>query len=222
MGKGVFQVPQAVNEPVKSYAPGTPEREAVLKVYKEMYNKKIEVPLYIGSEEIKSGDTAPMNPPHDHKHHLGDYHKASREHVEKAIESALEAREKWANLEWEQRAAVFLKAAELIAGPYRYKINAATMIGQSKNIFQAEIDAACELIDFLRFNVEYMTRIYEEQPESSSEAWNRLEYRPLEGFVYAVTPFNFTAIAGNLPSAPAMLGNVAIWKPSDSQVYSAR
>jgi 1-pyrroline-5-carboxylate dehydrogenase len=222
MGKGVFQVPQAVNEPVKSYAPGTPEREAVLKAYKELYNSKVEVPLYIGGEEIKSGDTAPMNPPHDHQHHLGDYHKASKEHVEKAINAALEARKKWANLEWEQRAAVFLKAAELIAGPYRYKINAATMIGQSKNIFQAEIDSACELIDFLRFNVEYMTRIYEEQPESSSEAWNRLEYRPLEGFVYAVTPFNFTAIAGNLPSAPALMGNVAIWKPSDSQVYSAQ
>ncbi|MCC8358284.1 L-glutamate gamma-semialdehyde dehydrogenase [Salinimicrobium sediminilitoris] len=222
MGKGVFQVPQAVNEPVKSYAPGTPEREAVLKAYKELYNSKVEVPLYIGGEEIRTGDTAPMNPPHDHQHHLGDYHKASKEHVEKAINAALEARKKWANLEWEQRAAVFLKAAELIAGPYRYKINAATMIGQSKNIFQAEIDSACELIDFLRFNVEYMTRIYEEQPESSSEAWNRLEYRPLEGFVYAVTPFNFTAIAGNLPSAPALMGNVAIWKPSDSQVYSAQ
>lgn len=222
MGKGVFQVPQAVNEPIKSYAPGTPEREAVLKAYKEMYNRKIEVPLYIGSEEIKTGDTAPMNPPHDHKHHLGDYHKASKEHVEKAINAALEAREKWANLAWEQRAAVFLKAAELIAGPYRYKINAATMIGQSKNIFQAEIDSACELIDFLRFNVEYMTRIYEEQPESTADAWNRLEYRPLEGFIYAVTPFNFTAIAGNLPSAPALMGNVAVWKPSDSQVYSAQ
>lgn len=222
MGKGVFQVPQAVNEPVKSYAPGTPEREAVLEAYKELYNSKVEVPLYIGSEEIKTGDTAPMNPPHDHQHHLGDYHKASKEHVEKAINAALEAREKWANLEWEQRAAVFLKAAELIAGPYRYKINAATMIGQSKNIFQAEIDSACELVDFLRFNVEYMTRIYEEQPESNSDAWNRLEYRPLEGFVYAITPFNFTAIAGNLPSAPALMGNVAVWKPSDSQVYSAQ
>lgn len=222
MGKGVFRVPEAINEPVKSYAPGTPEREEVLKTYKEMWNSKVEVPLYIGGEEIKTGDTAPMNPPHDHKHHLGDYHKASKEHVEKAISTALEAREKWANLEWEQRAAVFLKAAELVAGPYRYKINAATMIGQSKNIFQAEIDSACELVDFLRFNVEYMTRIYEEQPESTSDAWNRLEYRPLEGFVYAVTPFNFTAIAGNLPSAPAMMGNVAIWKPSDSQVYSAQ
>lgn len=222
MGKGVFQVPQAINEPVRSYAPGTPEREAVLKQYKKMYNSKTEVPLYIGGEEIRTGDTAPINPPHDHKHHLGDYHRASKEHVEKAITAALDAREQWANLEWEQRAAVFLKAAELVAGPYRDKINAATMLGQSKNIFQAEIDSACELVDFLRFNVEYMVRIYEEQPESTSDAWNRLEYRPLEGFVYAVTPFNFTAIAGNLPSAPALMGNVAVWKPSDSQVYSAQ
>lgn len=222
MGKGVFQVPKAVNEPIKSYAPGTPEREAVLKTYKELYNSEIEVPLYIGSEEIKTGDTSPMNPPHDHQHHLGSYHKASKEHIEKAISSALEAREKWANLAWEQRAAIFLKAADLIAGPYRYKINAATMIGQSKNIYQAEIDSACELVDFLRFNVEYMTRIYEEQPASSEGAWNRLEYRPLEGFVYAVSPFNFTAIAGNLPSSAALMGNVAIWKPSNTQVYSAQ
>lgn len=222
MGKGVFQVPQAVNEPIKSYAPGTPEREEVLQMYKTLYNSKVEIPLYIGSEEIKTGDTAPMSPPHDHKHNLGMYHKASKEHVEKAISAALEAREEWANLAWEQRAAVFLKAAELIAGPYRYKINAATMLGQSKNIFQAEIDSACELVDFLRFNVEYMTRIYEEQPESTSDAWNRLEYRPLEGFVYAISPFNFTAIAGNLPSSAALMGNVAIWKPSDSQVYSAQ
>lgn len=222
MGKGFFQVPIAVNEPVKTYAPGTPEREEVLKTYKELYNKEIEVPLYIGSEEVKTGDTATMHPPHDHQHKLGVYHKASKENVQQAIDTALKAREKWAKLEWEQRAAVFLKAADLIAGPYRAKINAATMIGQSKNIFQAEIDSACELCDFLRFNVEYMSQIYNEQPESAEGSWNRVEYRPLEGFVYAVTPFNFTAIAGNLPSSAALMGNVAIWKPSDSQVFSAQ
>ncbi|HET8752998.1 MAG TPA: aldehyde dehydrogenase family protein, partial [Salinimicrobium sp.] len=221
MGKGVFQVPQAINEPIKSYDPGTPEREEVLKMYKTLYKSEIEVPLYIGSEEIKTGNTSPMNPPHDHQHQLGVYHNATTENVEKAIKVALDAREKWANLPWEQRAAVFLKAAELIAGPYRHKINAATMLGQSKNIFQAEIDSACELIDFLRFNVEYMVRIYEEQPESTSDAWNRLEYRPLEGFVYAISPFNFTAIAGNLPSSAALMGNVVVWKPSAAQVYSA-
>lgn len=222
MGKGVFQVPQAINEPIKSYAPGTPERTEVLETYKKLWNSEVEVPLYIGSEEIKTGDTAPMNPPHDHKHHLGVYHQASKKDIEKAIEVALEARKKWANLPWEQRAAVFLKAAELIAGPYRSKMNASTMIGQSKTIFQAEIDSACEIIDFLRFNVEYMTRIYEEQPESTSAAWNRMEYRPLEGFVYAISPFNFTAIAGNLPSSAALMGNVVVWKPSASQVYSAQ
>ncbi|MGA9326413.1 MAG: L-glutamate gamma-semialdehyde dehydrogenase [Salegentibacter sp.] len=222
MGKGFFQVPIAVNEPVKTYAPGSPEREEVLKAYKELYNKEIEVPLYIGSEEVKTGDTATMHPPHDHQHKLGVYHKASKENVQKAIDTALKAREKWAKLEWEQRAAVFLKAADLIAGPYRAKINAATMIGQSKNIYQAEIDSACELCDFLRFNVEYMSQIYNEQPESAEGSWNRVEYRPLEGFVYAVTPFNFTAIAGNLPSSAALMGNVAIWKPSDSQVFSAQ
>jgi 1-pyrroline-5-carboxylate dehydrogenase len=222
MGKGFFHVPVATNEPVKSYAPGTPEREEVLETYKELYNAKMEVPLYIGSEEIKTGDTSTMHPPHDHKHDLGVYHKASKNHIEKAIKESLKAREKWANLEWEQRAAVFLKAADLIAGPYRARINAATMIGQSKNIYQAEIDSACELCDFLRFNVEYMSQIYDDQPESSEGNWNRIEYRPLEGFVYAVTPFNFTAIAGNLPSSAALMGNVAIWKPSDSQVFSAQ
>lgn len=222
MGKGVFQVPQAINEPIKSYAPGTPERTEVLETYKKLWHSEIEVPLYIGSEEIKTGDTAPMNPPHDHKHQLGVYHQASKKDIEKSIEVALEARKKWADLAWEQRAAVFLKAAELIAGPYRSKINAATMIGQSKTIFQAEIDSACEIIDFLRFNVEYMIRIYEEQPESTSEAWNRMEYRPLEGFVYAISPFNFTAIAGNLPTSAALMGNVVVWKPSASQVYSAQ
>ncbi len=222
MGKGFFQVPTAINEPVKSYAPGSPEREEVLKQYKTFYNSTVDVPLYIGSEEIKTGNTKPMSPPHEHQHILGHYHLAEKSHVEKAIANGLEAREKWANLTWEQRAAIFLKAAELIAGPYRAKMNAATMLAQSKNIYQAEIDAACEIIDFLRFNVEYMSQIYGEQPESSEGIWNRVEYRPLEGFVYAITPFNFTAIAGNLPASAAMMGNVVIWKPSDSQVYSAK
>lgn len=222
MGKGFFHVPQAVNEPVKSYAPGTPEREEVLLTYKDLYNSNMEVPLYIGSEAIKTGDTADIRPPHDHKHKVGTYHLAKKKHVNQAIDEALKAREKWAKLEWEQRAAVFLKAADLIAGPYRSRINAATMIGQSKNIYQAEIDAACELCDFLRFNVEYMSDMYNEQPESSDGNWNRIEYRPLEGFVYAITPFNFTAISGNLPSSAALMGNVAVWKPSDSQIFSAQ
>ncbi|WP_350292972.1 L-glutamate gamma-semialdehyde dehydrogenase [uncultured Croceitalea sp.] len=222
MGKGFFQVPTAINEPIKSYAPGTPERDSVLKQYKTYYNSQVEVPLYIGSEEIKTGDTKPMSPPHDHKHVVGHYHTAEKSHVEKAIANCLDSRETWANLTWEQRAAIFLKAAELIAGPYRAKINASTMMAQSKTIHQAEIDAACEFIDFLRFNVEYMSQIYEEQPDSAEGIWNRVEYRPLEGFVYAITPFNFTAIAGNLPASAAMMGNVVVWKPSDSQVYSAK
>lgn len=222
MGKGFFQVPTAINEPIKSYAPGTPEREEVLKQYKEYYNSQVEVPLYIGTEEIKTGDSKPMSPPHDHKHVVGQYHTAQKNHVEKAIANCLASRKAWADLTWEQRAAIFLKAAELIAGPYRAKINAATMMAQSKTIHQAEIDAACEFIDFLRFNVEYMTQIYEEQPDSAEGIWNRVEYRPLEGFVYAITPFNFTAIAGNLPASAAMMGNVVVWKPSDSQVYSAK
>ncbi len=222
MGKGFFQVPTAINEPVKGYAPGSPERETVLKQYKAYYEGQVEVPLYIGPEEIKTGTTKPMSPPHDHKHVVGHYCTAEKSHVEKAIANCLESRNAWANLTWEQRAAIFLKAAELIAGPYRAKINAATMIGQSKTIHQAEIDSACELIDFLRFNVEFMSQIYEEQPDSAEGIWNRVEYRPLEGFVYAITPFNFTAIAGNLPASAAMMGNVVIWKPSDSQVYSAK
>ena len=222
MLKGFFNAPKAVNEPVKSYAPNSPEKAAVLAAYKLMWNSTIEVPMYIGSEEIKTGTTRNMTAPHDHKHVVGTYHLAEKSHIEKAIANCLESRTKWANMAWEQRAAIFLKAAELIAGPYRAKINAATMIAQSKNIFQAEIDASCELIDFLRYNVEFMTQIYSDQPQSTSEVWNRLEYRPLEGFVYAITPFNFTAIAANLPASAAMMGNVVIWKPSDSQVFSAK
>ncbi len=222
MGKGFFNVPVAVNEPVKSYAPGTPERDAVLKVYKEMFNSKIDVPLYINGKHVSTGNKKDMSPPHDHKHIVGSYHIAEKTHVQEAIATALEARKTWAQTPWEQRAAIFLKAAELVAGPYRYKINAATMMAQSKTIHQAEIDSACELVDFLRFNVQYMTDIYCEQPESTNDAWNRVEYRPLEGFTYAVTPFNFTAIAGNLPACMALMGNVVVWKPSDSQVYSAK
>jgi 1-pyrroline-5-carboxylate dehydrogenase len=222
MPKGFFNVPKAVNEPVKSYAPNSPEKEAVLAAYKKMWNETIDVPNYIGSEEIRTGNTRNMTAPHDHQHVVGKYHLVEKVHVEKAIASALEARKKWANMAWEQRAAIFLKAAELIAGPYRAKINAATMIAQSKTIYQAEIDASCELIDFLRYNVEFMTQIYNDQPKSISDVWNRVEYRPLEGFVYAITPFNFTAIAANLPASAALMGNVVVWKPSDSQVFSAK
>lgn len=222
MGKGFFEVPIAVNEPIKDYAPGSPERAAVSATYKKMYNSTVEVPMYINGENVKTGDTGTMSPPHDHKHILGTYHKAGKKDIDSAISTALEARKKWADTPWEQRAAIFLRAAELIAGPYRAKINAATMLAQSKTIYQAEIDASCELIDFLRFNVQYMTEIYAEQPESTSGAWNRLEYRPLEGFVYAITPFNFTAIAANLPASAALMGNVVVWKPSDSQMFSAK
>ena len=222
MPKGFFHVPKAVNEPVKSYAPNSPEKVAVLAAYKKMWNETIDVPNYIGSEEIRTGNTKKMSAPHDHKHIVGTYHLAEKKHIEKAIASALEARKKWANMAWEQRAAIFLKAAELIAGPYRARINAATMIAQSKTIYQAEIDASCELIDFLRYNVEFMTQIYNDQPKSISDVWNRVEYRPLEGFVYAITPFNFTAIAANLPASAALMGNTVVWKPSDSQVFSAK
>ena len=222
MGKGFFKVPPAINEPVLSYAPGSAERENVLKAYKSMYNSTIEVPMYINGENIKTGQTQTMRPPHDHQHVVGIYHTANKSHVEQAIATALEARQTWSQLPWEQRAGIFLKAAELIAGPYRAMINAATMMAQSKTVHQAEIDAACEFIDFLRFNVQFMTEIYNDQPQSTNATWNRIEYRPLEGFTYAVTPFNFTAIAGNLPACMALMGNVVVWKPSDSQIYSAK
>jgi len=221
MPKGIYNVPKAFNESVKSYAPGTKEREQVQAAFKEMYNSTMDVPLYIGSEEIRTGKTKTINPPFDHQKIVGYYHEGERQHIEQAIEAALAAKPKWAAMAWEHRASIFLKAAELIAGPYRAKINAATMIGQAKTVHQAEIDSACEFVDFLRFNVEFMTKIYAEQPISSEGIWNRMEHRPLEGFVYAITPFNFTAIAGNLPSAPALMGNVVVWKPSATQVLSA-
>ena len=221
MPKGIYNVPEAYNEPVLSYAPGTKEREQVLAAFKDMYATTVDVPLYIGSQEIRTGKTKTMHPPFDHKKVVGTYHEAEKEHVEQAINAALEARKKWSTMAWEHRASIFLKAAELLAGPYRAKINAATMIAQAKTIHQAEIDAACEFIDFLRFNVEFMSQLYAEQPMSSDGIWNRMEHRPLEGFVYAVTPFNFTAIAGNLPSSAALMGNVVVWKPSAAQVYSA-
>jgi 1-pyrroline-5-carboxylate dehydrogenase len=222
MLKGFFNVPKAVNEPVKTYAPNSPEKKAVLEAYQKMWNEQIDVPIYIGKDEIRTGNTRTMSAPHDHQHIVGTYHLAEKSHVDLAIANALEARKSWASMPWEHRAAIFLKAAELIAGPYRARINAATMIAQSKTIHQAEIDASCELIDFLRFNVEFMTQIYQDQPSSDSSTWNRVEYRPLEGFVYAITPFNFTAIAANLPASAAMMGNVVVWKPSDSQVFSAK
>lgn len=221
MPKGIYKVPTPVNEPVKQYASGSPERKELQAMLKTMRSKQIEIPMYIGGKEVKSNNKVRMAPPHDHKHTLGYFYKSDKKHIEQAITAALAAKEKWANLSWEQRASIFLKAAELIAGPYRAKLNAATMLGQSKNAFQAEIDSACEIIDFLRFNVSYMAEIYAEQPMSSPGVWNRLEWRPLEGFIYALTPFNFTAIAGNLPTSCAMMGNVVVWKPSNTQVYSA-
>ena len=222
MSKGVFNVPVATNEPVKSYKPGNTEREELLNTYQTMYNSTIDVPLYIGGEKIHTSKKINMVPPHDHQHVLGQYSMATAEHVNMAIDAALEAREEWAAMPWHQRVAIFLKAADLLAGPFRAKINAATMLAQSKNVFQAEIDAACELIDFFKFNAEYVAQLYAEQPESAPGMWNRLEHRPLEGFVLAITPFNFTSICANLCAAPAMMGNVIVWKPAGTQVYSAK
>ncbi len=221
MSNGFFNVPIPVNEPVKSYAPGSKEREELQKMYKELKGQKLDIPMYIGGEEVRSGKTATIAPPHDHKHIIATFHQGDADHVNQAINAALAAREEWANMPWQSRAAIFLKAAELLAGPFRAKMNAATMLGQSKNAYQAEIDAACELIDFFRFNVKFMMDIYAIQPESAPGIWNRLEHRPLEGFVFALTPFNFTSIAGNLPAAPALMGNVVVWKPANTQIYSA-
>ena len=218
---GFFNVPAPINEPVLNYAPGSNERAELKAALANARSKELDVPMYIGGEEVRTGNKMRMSPPHDHKHTLGHFHQGDKTHVTKAIDAALAAKSKWEDLAWEQRAAIFLRAADLIAGPYRAKLNAATMLGQSKNAYQAEIDAACELIDFLRFNVNFMTQIYREQPVSGKGMWNRIEYRPLEGFVFALTPFNFTAIAGNLPTSAAMMGNVVVWKPANTQVYAA-
>lgn len=222
MSKGNYYIPEPSNEPVLTYAPGTPEREELKKAVKLARKEERDIPMYIGGKEVRTGNKIKMSPPYDHKHVLGHFHEGDASHVEAAIKAALDAKEAWENLAWEQRASIFLKAADLLAGPYRAKINAATMLAQSKNAYQAEIDAACEFIDFLRFNAAFMQEIYMDQPESSPGIWNRLEYRPLEGFVFAITPFNFTAIAGNLPASAALMGNTVVWKPNYSQVYSAQ
>ncbi len=221
MPKGTYQVPIPKNEPVLNYAPGSPERNNLQKALTQARGKELDIPMYIGSKEVRTEIKVPVNPPHDHQHLLGYFHQGDAGHVELAINAALGAKSAWAELSWEHRASVFLKAADLIAGPYRAKLNAATMLGQSKNAYQAEIDSACEIIDFLRFNVYYMSQIYGQQPASSNGVWNRLEQRPLEGFVFALTPFNFTAIAGNLPTSAAMMGNTVVWKPAFSQIYAA-
>ena len=221
MSVGFFNVPKPYNEPIKSYAPGSPERASLQAAIKEARSKTIDIPMVIGGQEIFTDKKVKIRPPHDHQHVLGTFSEGDADHVNQAINAALGAREAWAAMSWEHRASIFLKAAELIAGPYRDKLNAATMLGQSKNAFQAEIDAACEIIDFLRFNVQYMTEIYAQQPISSPGVWNRVEQRGLEGFIFALTPFNFTAIAGNLPTSCAMMGNVVVWKPAYTQIYSA-
>lgn len=221
MANAFYQVPKAVNEPILSYAPGSPERASLQAAIAEMKAQEVEIPLTIGGKKIYEGSKVSMHPPHELKHNLGHYWKAKAEHVHQAIDAAMAAKPAWENMAWQDRAAIFLKAADLISGPYRDKLNAAAMLCQSKNVFQSEIDAVAELADFFRFNVQYMTEIYAQQPESSPGVWNRLEYRPLEGFIFALTPFNFASIAGNLPSAPALMGNTVVWKPAGTQVYSA-
>lgn len=221
MSQRFYHVPLAENEPVKTYAPGTSERAELKETIENMRSSRVEIPMIIDGKEVKTGNLVPIYPPHDHRHLLGHYHKGERKHVKMAIEAALKAKPDWANMSWRGRASIFLKAAGLLSGPYRSRINAATMLGQSKTVFQAEIDAACESIDFFRYNVQYMTEIFMNQPKSFANTWNRLEQRPLEGFIFALTPFNFTSIAANLPTAPAMMGNTVVWKPSHNQVYSA-
>ncbi len=221
MSNGHFYFPQPVNEPVLAYAPGSPEKKALKAALSAAKNTKVDVPMYIGGAEIRTNNKVSMHPPHEHKHILGHFHVGGEQHVKDAIKAALKAKANWASMTWEHRATIFLRAAELLATKYRWEMNAATMLGQSKNCYQAEIDSACEFIDFLRFNVHFLSDIYTQQPVSSAGVYNRVEYRPLEGFVLAVTPFNFTAIAGNLPASAAMCGNTVVWKPANTQVYSA-
>lgn len=223
MSNGNYKVPTPVNEPVRAYNPGSVEHSSLINQYKKLKAQApIDIPMYIGRELIRTSDKKRMSAPHDHSLTLGHFNYGDASHVKMAIDAALEARKKWSAMPWEHRASIFIKAAELLAGPFRDKMNAATMLAQSKNVFQAEIDAACEMIDFFRFNVHFMQQIYNDQPISSPGIWNRMEYRPLEGFVFAITPFNFTSIAANLPAAAAMMGNTVIWKPADTQVYSAQ
>ena len=221
MPKGVYIVPFPENEPVTSFEHGSTERESLIAKYHKMHSQQIDVPMYIGAQEIRTENKMRMAPPHEHAHTLGHFNYGDSSHVHAAIDAALAAKHQWASLPWEHRASIFLKAAELLAGPFRDEMNAATMLAQSKNVFQAEIDAACELIDFFKFNVAYMEQVYGEQPGSNPGMWNRLEYRPLEGFVFCITPFNFTSICANLPAVAAMMGNVCVWKPAETQVYSA-
>ncbi len=222
MANGFFNVPTPTNEVIKSYQKGSPEREELIKEITKRKAKQIDIPMIINGRKIRTKNKIELRPPHEHQHILGQFNRGDKNHIQKAIDAAMKAKENWANMDWQHRAAIFLKAADLIAGPYRKEINAATMLGQSKNVYQAEIDSACELIDFLRFNVAYMTQIYGEQPISDKGIWNQLEYRPLEGFVFAITPFNFTAIAGNLCAAPALMGNTVVWKPAETQIYAAQ
>ena len=222
MQLGYFNYPLPVNEPVLNYAPGSTERKLLKEALASLKKKTLDIPMYINGKAVKTGKTQSIHPPHETKHVLGHFHVGSKIHVEKAIESALKVRENWSNMTWESRAHIFLKAADLLATKYRFEMNASTMLGQSKNAYQAEIDAACELIDFLRFNVHFLSQIYQQQPISSPGMHNRMEWRGLEGFVLAITPFNFTAIGGNLPASAAMCGNVVVWKPANTQIYSAQ
>lgn len=221
MNLGYFHYAMPSNEPVLNYAPGSPEKISLKNAIEEIKDREHDIPMIIGGKEIRSGNKIIMHPPHEIAHTLGYFHRGERKHIDQAIQAALTAKPSWEALNWENRAAIFLKAADLLAGKYRFYMNAATMIGQSKNPYQAEIDGVCELIDFLRFNTHYLSEIYRQQPNSSPGVHNRLEYRPLEGFVLAITPFNFTAIGGNLPSSAALCGNVVLWKPADTQIFSA-